>query len=47
MNTQRLIESLEEAPIGDGDLRGEPFRVLAFSGASCGVPSGLVSFGLG
>ena len=30
MNTQRLIESLEEAPIGDGDLRGEPFRVLGF-----------------
>ena len=30
MNTQRLIESLEEAPVGDGDLRGEPFRVLGF-----------------
>ena len=30
MNTQRLIDSLEGAPIGDGDLRGEPFRVLPF-----------------
>ena len=30
MNTQRLIDSLEGAPVGDGDLRGEAFRVLPF-----------------
>ena len=28
MNVKRLIASLESAPVGDGDLLGQPFRVL-------------------
>ena len=30
MNTLQLIRSLEEAPVGDGDLRGQPFQVLPY-----------------
>ena len=30
MNTLELIKSLESCPIGDGDLRGQAFRVLPF-----------------
>lgn len=30
MNVKTLIESLESAPVGDGDLRGQPFRVLPY-----------------
>ena len=30
MNLKRLISSLESAPIGDGDLLGQPFKVLPF-----------------
>ena len=30
MNTRKLIESLESAPIGDGDLIGSPFRCLPY-----------------
>ncbi|WP_419166412.1 hypothetical protein [Candidatus Palauibacter sp.] len=30
MNTRALIASLEAAPIGDGDLLGEPFRTLPY-----------------
>lgn len=30
MDTRSLIDSLESAPVGDGDLRGELFRVLPY-----------------
>ena len=30
MTFKRLIASLESAPIGDGDLLGEPFKVLPY-----------------
>ena len=30
IDAKRLVRSLESAPVGDGDLLGEPFRVLPF-----------------
>ena len=30
MSVKKLIESLESAPVGDGDLMGEPFKVLPY-----------------
>ena len=30
MSVKTLIESLESAPVGDGDLRSQPFRVLPY-----------------
>ena len=34
MGISRLIASLEACPTGDGDLLGEPFKVLPCQGSS-------------